>query len=80
MGGWPAGPLCIIMPLCGPTCKFARFQAELKFPSWTECGNEFGFKDTFIKIIESQYLFPKFKADSTLTVNTSGPLGGSTNL
>ena len=28
-----------IMPLCGPTCKIARFQAELKFPSWTECGN-----------------------------------------
>ena len=29
----------IIMPLRGPTCKIARFQAELKFPSWTECGN-----------------------------------------
>ena len=27
----------IIMPLRGPTCKIARFQAELKFPSWTEC-------------------------------------------
>ena len=27
-----------IMPLRGPTCKIARFQAELKFPSWTECG------------------------------------------
>ena len=25
----------IIMPLRGPTCKFARFQAGLKFPSWT---------------------------------------------
>ena len=33
-----AGPPCIIMPLCGPTCKIARFQAGLKFPSWTECG------------------------------------------
>ena len=28
----------IIMLLHGPTCKIARFQAELKFPSWTECG------------------------------------------
>ena len=28
-----------IMPLRGPTCKIARFQAGLKFPSWTECGN-----------------------------------------
>ena len=35
-----AGPHCIIMPLRGPTCKIARFQAELKFPSWTECGNK----------------------------------------
>ena len=26
------------MPLRGPTCKIARFQAGLKFPSWTECG------------------------------------------
>ena len=34
-----AGPHCIIMPLRGPTCKIARFQAGLKFPSWTECGN-----------------------------------------
>ena len=24
-----------IMPLWGPTCKIARFQAELKFSSWT---------------------------------------------
>ena len=38
MAGWVAGPPCIIMPLCGPTCKIARFQAGLKFPSWTECG------------------------------------------
>ena len=28
-----------IMPLRGPTCKIARFKAELKFSSWTECGN-----------------------------------------
>ena len=33
-----AGPHCIIMPLRGPTCKISRFQAGLKFPSWTECG------------------------------------------
>ena len=26
------------MPLRGPTCKIARFQAGLNFPSWTECG------------------------------------------
>ena len=32
---------CIIMPLRGPTCKIARFQAKLKFPSCTECGNNF---------------------------------------
>ena len=35
-----AGPHCIIMPLRGPTCKIARFQAVLKFPSWTECGKK----------------------------------------
>ena len=29
---------CIILPLRGPTCKIARFQAQLKVPSWTECG------------------------------------------
>ena len=34
------------MPLCGPTCKIARFQAKLKFPSWTRvwqytCWEEF---------------------------------------
>ena len=29
----------MIMPVRGPTWKIARFQAELKFPSWTECGN-----------------------------------------
>ena len=38
--GWVADPHCRIMPLHGPTCKIARFQAELKFPSWTECGNK----------------------------------------
>ena len=38
-GGWVvAGPQCKIMPLCGPTCKIARIQARLKFPSWTKCG------------------------------------------
>ena len=37
---WVAGPTYILQPLRGPTCKIARFQAELKFPSWTECGNE----------------------------------------
>ena len=30
----------ILQPCCGPTCKFARFQAELKFPGWTECANK----------------------------------------
>ena len=25
-----------IMPFRGPTCKIARFQAGLKFPSWTQ--------------------------------------------
>ena len=39
-GWWGGGWLqVIIMPLRGPTCKIARFQAELKIPSWTECGN-----------------------------------------
>ena len=38
-GWWVGGPQCRIMPLRGPTCKIARFQAGLKFPSWTECGN-----------------------------------------
>ena len=28
----------IIMPICGPTCKIARFEAKLKFSSRTECG------------------------------------------
>ena len=45
-GGWVGGRLDTsrkIMPLRGPTCKIARFQAELKFPSWTECGNTSGF-------------------------------------
>ena len=37
-----------IMPLRGPTCKIARFQAELKFPSWAECGN-------FIKVTNIAY-------------------------
>ena len=37
-GGWVV-PRLKIIPLCGPTCKIARFQAELKFPSWTKCGN-----------------------------------------
>ena len=27
------------MPLRGPTCKIAIFQAGLKLPSWTDCGN-----------------------------------------
>ena len=40
-GGWVGGPQCRIMPLRGPTCKIARFQAGLKFPSWTECGKNF---------------------------------------
>ena len=35
---WVAGPTYILQPLRGPTCKIARIQAELKFPSWTECG------------------------------------------
>ena len=30
MGGWVANTY-IVMPLRGPTCKIARFQAELKF-------------------------------------------------
>ena len=42
-GGWLGGnqvdkldpSVAKIMPLCGPTCKIARFQAGLKFPSWT---------------------------------------------
>ena len=38
MGGWVGGFRYIIKPLRGPTCKLARFQAELKFPSWAECG------------------------------------------
>ena len=29
-GGWVANTY-IVMPLRGPTCKIARFQAELKF-------------------------------------------------
>ena len=45
-GGWWVGVWVantyIVMPLRGPTCKIARFQAELKFPSWTECGNKLG--------------------------------------
>ena len=39
VGGWWVANTYIVMPLRGPTCKIARFQAELKFPSWTECGN-----------------------------------------
>ena len=31
--GWVVGSK--IMPLRGPTCKIARFQEGLKFPSWT---------------------------------------------
>ena len=37
VGGWVANTY-IVMPLRGPTCKIARFQAELKFPNWTEFG------------------------------------------
>ena len=37
--GWVANTY-IVMPLRGPNCKIARFQAELKFPSWTECGKK----------------------------------------
>ena len=40
----------IIMPLRGPTCKIARFQAELKFPSWTECGNSLPRKGQFLRV------------------------------
>ena len=36
---WWLANTYIVMPLHGPTCKIARFQVELKFPSWTECGN-----------------------------------------
>ena len=45
--GSVAQPMCWvvirskIMPLCGPTCKFARFQAGLKFPSWTRVWQKF---------------------------------------
>ena len=38
VGGWVANTY-IVMPIRGPTCKIARFQAELKFPSWTEYDN-----------------------------------------
>ena len=38
--GWVGGCATnILQPFCGPICKIARFQAELRFPSWTECGN-----------------------------------------
>ena len=30
----------IIMPLCGPTGKIARFQLKLKFIGGTKCGNK----------------------------------------
>ena len=36
--GYVVVPRSKIIPLRGPTCKIARFQAKLKFPSWTECG------------------------------------------
>ena len=29
----------INIPFCGTNCEIARFQAELKFPNWPECGN-----------------------------------------
>ena len=38
---WVGGCRYIIMPLHGPTYKFARFQAELKFPRWAECFNNY---------------------------------------
>ena len=34
MVGWLGDPM-IIVPLRGPTCNIAKFQAMLKFPSWT---------------------------------------------
>ena len=46
VGGWVANTY-IVMPLRGPTCKIARFQAELKFPSWTECGKKLGPSSNF---------------------------------
>ena len=33
--GYVVVPRSKIIPLRGPTCKIARFQAKLKFPSWT---------------------------------------------
>ena len=38
-GGFVGGFRYIIKPLHGPTCKIARFKAELKFQNWNECGN-----------------------------------------
>ena len=35
VGGWVV-PRSKIIPLHGPTCKIARFQAGLKFPCWTK--------------------------------------------
>ena len=39
VGEWVANTY-IVMPLRGPTNMIARFQAELEFPSWTECGKK----------------------------------------
>ena len=40
VGGWSHVHLIATL-WSNLTCKFARFQAELKFPSWTECGKSY---------------------------------------
>ena len=69
-----------IMPLRGPTCKIARFQAELKFPSWTECGKKAYYKTKsktkinlkMIKIaLTNGYIWPFYSLYAYAVVNNN---------
>ena len=48
------------MPLRGPTCKIARFQAGLKFPSWTECGKNINGEAKKLTKLASQFVLNFF--------------------
>ena len=57
---------CTIMPLRGPTCKIARFEAQLKFTSWTECGNKH-----FIKKVDIFICMLLFLPMTTISTHTA---------
>ena len=80
MGGWLGGWVLIRLKvenhaICGPTCKIARFQEGLKFPSWTECGKTLaaeGLKVSQYLCVVFQYIL-KTKASANVYHNPVPP-------